>query len=218
MSRREGVDHTMARVAIYLRVSTDQQTTDNQRLELSAWAERCGHEVVEFYEDHGVSGAKASGQRPALSKLIKDAVRRRFDLVAVWSIDRLGRSLQDLTNTLNFLHGIRIELFIHQQAIDTTTPAGKALFGMCGVFAEFEREIIRERINAGIARAKVKGTKSGNAIGRPTADPKRVDAARDALAAGKSVREAASAAQISVGKVAELRKAMVASGAILVAA
>jgi DNA invertase Pin-like site-specific DNA recombinase len=208
----------MARVAIYLRVSTDQQTTDNQRLELTAWASRCGHQVVDTYEDHGVSGAKASGKRPALSKLLKDATRRRFDLVAVWSIDRLGRSLQDLTATLASLHDLKIELFIHQQAIDTTTPAGKALFGMCGVFAEFEREIIRERIYAGIARAKKKGTKSGKAIGRPTADPKRLDAARDALVAGKSVRETASVASISVGKVAELRKAMVASGAIQVAA
>jgi DNA invertase Pin-like site-specific DNA recombinase len=150
--------------------------------------------------------------------LLKDAVRRRFDLVAVWSIDRLGRSLQDLTTTLVFLHGVKIELFIHQQAIDTTTPAGKALFGMCGVFAEFEREIIRERINAGIARAKTKGTKSGKAIGRPTADLKCLDTARAALTAGKSVRQAASEAEISVGKVAELRKAMVASGALQIAA
>lgn len=208
----------MARVAIYLRVSTDQQTTDNQRLELTAWAARCGHEVVEVYEDHAVSGAKAGVQRPAFSKLLKDAIRRRFDVVAVWSIDRLGRSLQDLTNTLAFLHGTKINLFIHQQAIDTTTPAGKALFGMCSVFAEFEREIIRERINAGIARAKVKGTKTGNAIGRPAASPKHLDAARSALAAGKSVREAAAAAGISVGKVAEIRKVMATAGELAIAA
>ena len=97
---------------------------------------------------------------------MKDATRRQFDLIAAWSVDRLGRSLQDLVATLGEVHALGIDLYLHQQAVNTTTPAGKALFQMMGVFAEFEREIIRERINAGLARTRAKGTKLGR---RPVA-------------------------------------------------
>jgi DNA invertase Pin-like site-specific DNA recombinase len=196
------------RVAIYLRVSTGEQTTANQRRELEAWAARCGHTVAEVYEDRAISGAKSSDQRPALSRLLKDAVRRRFDMVAVWAVDRLGRSLTDLLNTLQTLKESKVGLFLHQQGIDTSTAAGKAFFQMLGVFAEFERAIIVERVNAGIARAKAEGTKSGKAIGRPALKTRRVDAARAALAEGKSIRAAAMAAGISVGSAAALRKEM----------
>jgi DNA invertase Pin-like site-specific DNA recombinase len=196
------------RIALYLRVSTGEQTTTNRRLELEAWATRCGHTVTEVYEDHAISGAKSSDQRPALSRLLKDAVRRRFDMVAVWAVDRLGRSLTDLLNTLQTLKESKVGLFLHQQGIDTSTAAGKAFFQMLGVFAEFERAIIVERVNAGIARAKAEGTKSGKAIGRPALKSKKVDAARAALADGKSIRAAALAAGISVGSVAALRRAM----------
>jgi DNA invertase Pin-like site-specific DNA recombinase len=151
------------RVALYLRVSTGEQTTTNQRLELEAWAARCGHTITEVYEDHAISGAKSSDQRPALAKLLRDAVRRRFDIVAVWAVDRLGRSLTDLLNTLQTLKQSKVGLFLHQQGIDTSTAAGNAFFQMLGVFAEFERAIIVERVNAGIARAKANGTKSGKA-------------------------------------------------------
>ena len=203
------------RVALYLRVSTGEQTTTNQRLELEAWAARCGHTVTEVYEDQAISGAKSSDQRPALSKLLKDAVRRRFDMVAVWAVDRLGRSLTDLLNTLQTLTQSKVGLFLHQQGIDTSTSAGNAFFQMLGVFAEFERAIIVERVNAGIARAKAKGTKSGKAIGRPSLKTKKLDAARTALAEGHSIRAAALAAGISVGAVAALKKEMaVGSGAL----
>ena len=185
-----------------------EQTTTNQRRELEAWAARCGYTVTEVYEDHAVSGAKSSDQRPALARLLKDAVRRRFDIVAVWAVDRLGRSLTDLLNTLQTLKQSKVGLFLHQQGIDTSTAAGNAFFQMLGVFAEFERAIIVERVNAGIARAKANGTKSGKAIGRPGLKTKKLDAARAALAEGQSIRAAALVAGISVGSAAALKKEM----------
>src|SRR5215469_2292418 len=194
------------RVAVYLRVSTGEQTTANQRLELESWAERCGHSVVQVYEDHAISGARASHQRPALSRLLRDAVRRRFDMVAVWAVDRLGRSLKDPVGTLETLRSSKVDLFLHQQAIDTSTAAGNMLFQMLGVFAEFERAMIQERVKAGIARARAKGTKTGRAIGRPRIKGHKLDAAYAALADGKTVRAAARAAGISVGAAAALRK------------
>ena len=124
------------RVALYLRVSTEEQTTTKQRLELEAWATRCGHEITDAYEDHALSGAKSSDQRPAFSRLLKDAVRRRFDMVAVWAVDRLGRSLTDLLNTLQTLKQSKVDLFLHQQGIDTSTAVGNAFFQMLGVFAD----------------------------------------------------------------------------------
>jgi DNA invertase Pin-like site-specific DNA recombinase len=157
------------KAALYLRVSTTDkdQTTENQRLELEAVAARLGHEIVAIYEDKGISGAKGRDKRPAFDRLHKDIVQRKFDIVMAWSIDRVGRSLQDLLHFLEQLHARQIGLYLHQQNIDTTTPAGKLLFQMCGAFAEFERNMIRERVLAGMARAKAKGTKSGKAIGRP---------------------------------------------------
>ena len=156
------------RVAIYARVSTNEQTTDNQVRELTEWADRASHEIVTIYDDNGVSGAKGREFRKEFDKLLDDAVRREFDLVAAWSVDRLGRSLQDLIGFLQELHGARVDLYLHQQALDTTTPGGKAMFQMMGVFAEFERSMISERVKAGLARTKAKGTK----LGRPTASPK----------------------------------------------
>lgn len=200
----------MARVALYIRVSTDKQTTDNQELELTAWATRCGHTVTKVYADQGLSGAKSSAQRPAMSAMLKGAIRHEFDILAAWSIDRIGRSLSDLLNTLALLQASKVELFLHQQAIDTSTHAGKALFSMCGVFAEFEREIIRERINSGIARARTKGTKSGKAFGRPGLCDASLEAVKAALAVpGASVRSVAAATGVSIGKVAGLRRELV---------
>jgi DNA invertase Pin-like site-specific DNA recombinase len=159
------------RAVLYLRVSTTDQTTDNQERELRAAAERLGHEVVEVYRDFGISGGKGREKRPAFDKLHRDATRRKFDLVMAWSVDRLGRSLQDLVGFLNHLQETKCELFLHQQGLDTTTSSGRAMFGMLSVFSEFERSIIRERVLAGMKRAKIKGTKSGKAIGRPSVAP-----------------------------------------------
>ena len=105
----------MARVALYLRVSTTGQTVGNQRLELEAWAGRAGHEVVAVYADEGISGAKGRDRRPEFDRMLKDAVRRRFDLLAAWSVDRLGRSLPDLVNALKELHGAGVGLPSAQQ-------------------------------------------------------------------------------------------------------
>ncbi len=147
----------MKRVAIYLRVSTDKQTTDNQRRELEGVAARSGWQVIQIYKDEGVSGAKGRDKRPGLDAMMKGVNRKEFDMVAAWSVDRLGRSLTDLLSILQGLHEKGVGLFLHQQGLDTTTSAGKAMFQMLGVFAEFERGIIRERVNAGLARARAIG-------------------------------------------------------------
>jgi DNA invertase Pin-like site-specific DNA recombinase len=155
------------RVAIYTRVSTDRQSVDNQLRELHDVADRMGWQVVEEFSDHGISGAKGRKDRPRLDSLLKGVSRKDFDLVAAWSVDRIGRSLIDLVGFLQELHATGVDLYLHQQGLNTTTPAGKALFGVMGVFAEFERAMIQERIHAGLARARARGTRSGKAIGRP---------------------------------------------------
>jgi DNA invertase Pin-like site-specific DNA recombinase len=146
--------------------------------------------VAEFCDD-GISGAKGRDKRLALNKLHKAITRHQFDIVAAWSVDRLGRSLQDLVAFLGELHGAGVDLYLDRQGVDTSTPAGKALFQMLGVFAEFERSLIHERITAGIARARAEGTRSGKAFGRPTLSAEREAAVRAALAAGAGIRKTA---------------------------
>jgi len=154
------------RVALYLRVSTKEQTVENQRRELEAVAARSGWDIVEVYEDAGISGAKGRDKRPGLDRLLKDATRRQFDMIAAWSVDRLGRSLQELAAFMNELRTLKVDLYLHRQALDTSTPSGRAMYGMLSVFAEFERAMIQERVHAGLARAKARGTKLGR---RPVA-------------------------------------------------
>lgn len=192
------------RVALYLRVSTNEQTTENQRLELVAVAERAGWSIVEFYEDAGISGAKGRDKRPAFDKLCKDAARRRFDIVAAWSVDRLGRSLQDLVSFLSDIHGFGIELYLHQQGIDTTTPAGKAMFQMLGVFAEFERSMIRERVHAGLARAKANGV----TLGRPQTIATTEAAIRETLTTGTGILKTARLHGVGTSVVQRLKSEM----------
>lgn len=153
----------MKQVALYARVSTDGQTTENQLRELREVAKRHGWEICREFVDRGISGAKSKEQRPQFNALHMAIARKEFDLVAAWSVDRLGRSLKDLIDFLGQVHAKNMGLYLHQQGLDTTTPAGKALFGMMGVFAEFERSMIQERVRAGLARAKAKGTR----LGRP---------------------------------------------------
>jgi len=172
------------RVALYARVSTDAQTTDNQLRELRAAAERHGWTIVAEFVDQGVSGAKGRNERPQFDRLALAISRREFEMVAAWSVDRLGRSLQDLVVFLNELHAKKVDLFLHQQGLDTSTPAGRMMFQMIGVFAEFERAMIVERVKAGLARAKERGTKSGKAIGRPKADPAVEQRIRELYVAG----------------------------------
>jgi DNA invertase Pin-like site-specific DNA recombinase len=160
------------RVGIYLRVSTDGQTTENQRRELEAVAARSGWEIVGFYEDAGISGAKGRDKRPGFDRLLKDATARKINMIAAWNVDRLGRSLQDLVGFLGELQAVGCHLYLHQQAMDTTTPSGKAMFQMCGVFAEFERSMIRERVVSGLARARASGIKLGRGNIKPGDDGK----------------------------------------------
>ncbi len=172
------------RAAIYARVSTDGQSTDNQLVALREVAERRGWEIVEVYIDHGISGAKGREKRPSFDRLLKDASRRKFHVVMAWAIDRMGRSLRDLVETIEHLEATSIDLYLDQQNIDTTTLAGKLLFQITGTFAEFERSMIRQRVNAGLAKARVQGTKSGKPFGRPKIDGRLEQSIRLALESG----------------------------------
>jgi DNA invertase Pin-like site-specific DNA recombinase len=192
-------------VAIYSRVSTDSQTTENQERELREIATRMGWSIMKVYRDEGVSGAKSRSERPAFNALWKDATRRRFDMVMAWSVDRLGRSLQDLVAFLSELHALRIDLYLHQQGVDTSTPAGKALFQMMGVFAEFERAMIRERVKSGLERAKAQG----KILGRPPLDPRREAAILDDLREGKAgIIKLAAAHGVGVGTVQRIKASL----------
>ncbi len=181
------------RAAIYGRVSTDWQTTENQTVALKEVAERCSWEVVEVYIDHAISGAKGRHKRPGFDQMLKDANRRKFDVVMTWSIDRLGRSLRNLLETIEHLEATGVDLYLDQQNIDTTTPAGKLLFQVTGAFAEFERSMIQQRVNAGLARAGAQGKR----LGRPKIDAKTEWAICQALATGQGILK--TAAQFGVG-------------------
>ena len=115
----------MKRIALYVRVSTGSQTTENQERELRAVAEQAKWEIVNVYRDAGISGTKGRDKRPAFDTLCKDAARRKFDMVAAWSVDRLSRSLHDLTGFLKDLHALNVDLYLHQQGLDTSTPTGQ---------------------------------------------------------------------------------------------
>ena len=141
------------RAAIYVRVSTDKQTVENQVAALRQIAERRGWEVVEQYSDAGISGSKGRDGRAGLDQMLKDASRRKFDVIMAWAIDRLGRSLIDLLGTIQTLEACGVDLYLDQQSIDTTTPAGRLMFQVCGAFAEFERSMIQQRVHAGLKRA-----------------------------------------------------------------
>jgi DNA invertase Pin-like site-specific DNA recombinase len=189
------------RVAIYARCSTaDQQTTENQIRELRTVAYQHGWRVV-----HVVSGNMAREERPAMKRLLLAVARRDVDMVAAWAVDRLGRSLVDLLGLLGELHAKKIDLYLHQQGLDTSTPAGRAMFQMLGLIAEFERAMIRDRVLAGIARARVSGTRSGKAIGRPAVAIAVKDEIQALLRAGQSERVIARKLGIGKGTVSRVR-------------
>ncbi len=142
------------KVAIYARVSTDGQSVNAQLADLRETADRRGWEIVHEFTDKGIGGAKGRDERPALDAMLKAATRREFDMVAAWSVDRLGRSLQHHVAGLGDLQAAGVGLYLHKQGLDTSTPSGRAMFGMLSVFAEFERDLIRERVRAGMKVAK----------------------------------------------------------------
>jgi DNA invertase Pin-like site-specific DNA recombinase len=150
--------------------------------------------VIATFADEGISGSKGRDRRPAFDRLCKGIARREFDLVAAWSVDRLGRSLQDLVGFLGELHSKGIDLYLHQQGIDTTTPAGKAMFQMMGVFAEFERAMIVERVKSGLARARA----ADKRLGRLTVSRRKEDAVRRLLIGGTGILKAAKTVGVGV--------------------
>ena len=185
------------RAALYVRVSTDAQTVENQIRELRQVAERRGWEVIEVYSDAGISGAKGRNGRPGLNSMLKDASRRKFDIVMAWAIDRLGRSLIDLLDTIQHLEACGVDLYLDQQAIDTTTPMGKLVFQVTGAFAEFERTMIRQRVKAGLKRAVAQGVK----LGRPKIDSATERKVRKQLAKGVGILKVAKSLGIGTGTV-----------------
>jgi DNA invertase Pin-like site-specific DNA recombinase len=193
----------MRQAALYLRVSTLDQTTANQERELRELAGRMGVEIAKVYRDHGISGAKGRKDRPQFDALCKDAARHKFDLIMAWSVDRLGRSLQDLVAFLAEIHALKVDLYLHCQGLDTRTPAGTAMFQMLGVFSQFERSLIQERVRAGLARAKAEGKQ----LGRPKVSPKIEAAIQTALSQGESIRKTAALVGCSPGLVQRVAKA-----------
>ena len=180
--------------AIYARVSTEDQTTDNQVFELEKVAKRMGWNIGEVYTDI-ISGAKS--KRPELDRLMQAVMKKEVDIIMAWSVDRLGRSLQHLTTLLSDIHSKGVDLYLHQQGIDTTTPSGKMMFQMCGVFAEFERSMVQERVKAGLERARAKGKR----LGRPPVPPIQIEKIRKLRAEGMTLTAIAKKTGVSVGKV-----------------
>jgi DNA invertase Pin-like site-specific DNA recombinase len=192
------------KAAIYLRVSTSGQTVENQRRELEAAAKARGWAVVAVFSDEGVSGSKGRADRPQLDLMLKDAVRGRFNVTLVWAVDRLGRSLPDLIATMQELKGAGVDLFIQKQSLDTTTPSGRAMFQMLGVFSEFERSMIQERVKSGLERAKA----SGKTLGRKPI-PKATEAEiRRHLATGMGMLKVAALVGVGSGTVQRVKREM----------
>src|SRR5262249_12826166 len=185
------------RAALYVRVSTDAQTVENQIRELRQVAGRRGWDVVEVYSDACISGAKRRNGRRGLDSMLKDASRRKFDVVMVWAIDRVGRSLSDLLDTIQHLEACGVDLYLDQQAIDTTPPMGKLVFQLTGAFAEFERAMIRQRIKTG----PKPGVAPGGKTGRTKIDGATERKVRRQLAKGVGILKVARSLGIGTGTV-----------------
>lgn len=160
------------------------QTVENQLRDLLAVAERQGWTVTATFTDEGISGVKGRDRRPGYDNLLKGVARKDFDLIATWSVDRLGRSLADLVSFLSDIQSKNVDLYLHQQGLDTSTPSGRMMFQMLSVFAEFERSMIRERILAGLRRTTKKS-------GRKPMPEDRADAIRRSLLDGVGIRATA---------------------------
>lgn len=194
----------MKRAAIYARVSTDQQSVEMQTQALHDIAARSGWQVIQVFTDEGISGSKGRDQRPGFDSLLKAVARREIDIVMAWSVDRLGRSLSDLVSFLSDLQGQNSDLFLHQQALDTSTPSGRMLFGMLGVFAEFERSMIVARVQAGVDRARARGVR----FGRPPMPPILLGKVKRALKDGQSIRATARLTGVSSASVQRIKRSM----------
>lgn len=191
------------RAVIYSRVSTSRQTSENQVLELRAVCQRNNWTIVAELADDGISGRKGKADRPGFSTLHQMVARRQADIVVVWSIDRLGRSLKDLVSFMGELEAKSIDFYSHVQAIDSRTPAGRLSFAIFSAIAEFEREIIRSRVMAGLERARASGRK----LGRPTNVNSNTKVAVSLLREkGHSIHSIAKQLKIGVGTTQRLLK------------
>ncbi|MHB9881074.1 recombinase family protein [Pacificimonas sp. ICDLI1SI03] len=196
----------MTRAALYLRVSTDRQTVENQRRDLHKLADLKGWTITQTYTDEALSGAKGRDKRPGLEALMKDAARRKFDIAVFWSVDRLGRSTSQVATAMAELDAHGIAQFYHSQAIDTSTPHGRAMLQMAAVFAELERAMIVERVKAGLARAKaepdhIRRAKGKRPIGRPSLPKAKATEIVQLRSAGHSLRATAKASGVSLSTV-----------------
>jgi DNA invertase Pin-like site-specific DNA recombinase len=194
---------TPRRAAIYVRVSTNKQHTENQELVLREVCQRAGWGVAAVYEDKGFSGSKGRDKRPALDGMLKDATRRRFDIVLAFKLDRLARSVKHLIDITDELKAARVDLYLHDQGVDTSTPAGQLFLHMLAAIAQFERSILIERIEAGLERARGKGVKLGR---RPSIPEEKREAIRADLVAGKGIKSAAKAHGVGVLTVQNIKK------------
>jgi DNA invertase Pin-like site-specific DNA recombinase len=176
------------RAAIYVRVSTVEQETELQETELKEYCERRGWSYT-LYRDHGQSGAKQD--RPALNAMLSDLRKRKFDVLVVWALDRLARSLKNLLSISEECRTLGVDLVSLKQAVDTTLPAGRLTFQVLGAVAEFEREMLRERVRAGMAQAK----RAGKNVGRPvkrTLLASEIEKMKTLRSQGASIRKLAS--------------------------
>ncbi len=191
----------MTRCVIYTRVSTNNQTIDNQLNVLREIAKLKGYEIVREYTDEGISGAKGREERKGFDELIKDATRKKFDIILCWSVDRLGRNLSHLVSFLNEIQSVGCDLYIHQSGLDTSTPMGKMMFQLTGIFAEFERSMISERVIAGQKRSKKKN-------GRPTnMNDGLVHSIKYMREQGVGIRKIATELQVGVGTIYKVLEA-----------
>jgi DNA invertase Pin-like site-specific DNA recombinase len=197
------------RAALYIRVSRDSQTTENQRIVLTKLAEHRGFKIVKEYEDQGISGGKGRDKRPAFDQMLKDAMRRRFDVLLVWSMDRLGRSVLHVAQAMAELDAAGVALISEQQGIDATGPFGRAMMQMATVFAELERSMIRSRVMAGLDRVRAEN----KTLGRPQVGRAIEDAIRQQLGLGHGILKVAKIVGCGSGTVQRVKKAMVGQSA-----
>ena len=191
------------KVAIYCRVSTLDQTVDNQLIELRDHCSKMGWEITKEYSDEGLSGTLSRDKRPALNSLIKDAYRKRFDAVVCWDISRIGRSMKELVLFLSDMKDRDIGIVSVRQGFDTSTTMGEMMFQFVGILSSWEREMIRERTLAGLERAKSEGKTLGR---KKVVNDEITTKIIELRNAKKSIRAIASEVGVSVGTVSNTLK------------
>ncbi len=193
---------TAKKAVIYARVSTDSQTTENQTRELEAYAARMGYQIVATLTDKGISGSKGKEDRPAFRRLCEMIARKETEIVLCWSVDRISRSMTDLLSFLGELKAKGVDLFLHQQNLDSSTPSGRAMFLLSGIFSELETAILKERIHAGLNRARQNGVR----LGRPSVwnTPQVINSVKLLRERQMPIHQIAKSLRIGVGTVSKI--------------